>query len=180
MVVPVPPPNSGKRRRSAVIEASPCRNQALEDLVANCPSRMTGTGSGMFRPTRDDTRRCSTELAVRLQKPVMRSPPQATQVRAPAPGLVQPHLAPEPGVRGRNAGGELQEVVAGRERAGGPGSPTGAGARTAPSRRRRSRPVRRAWRRNHCQASSSRVMTGHSLRISIAVPRLSEARTRSG
>ena len=32
------------------------------------------------------------------------------------PGLVQPHVAPEPGVRGRNAGGELQEVVAGRAR----------------------------------------------------------------
>ena len=179
MVVPVPPPNSGKRRRSAVIEASPCRNQALEDPVANCPSRMTGTGSGMFRPTWDDTRRCSTELAARLQKPVMRSPPQAPQARAPALASFSRTL-----LRNQASGVGTPEENCKRSwldaRAGGPGSPTGAGARTAPSRRRRSRPVRRAWRRNHCQASSSRVMTGRSLRISIAVPRLSEARVRSG
>ena len=33
---------------------------------ASWPSRITGTGSGMPRPTRDDTRRRSTELAARL------------------------------------------------------------------------------------------------------------------
>ena len=54
------------RLAASIRRSEPRPRPRQASSTASCPSRMTGTGSGMLRPTRDDSRRRSTELAARL------------------------------------------------------------------------------------------------------------------
>lgn len=103
--------------------------------AASCPGRMAGAGSGVYRPTRDDTRRCSTAPAAGLLDPATRISSQTTWL--PAPHLASfSHALPWSHASRAGTPEECCEM-SWREESGSRGStgPNGAGACNVPSLR---------------------------------------------